>query len=181
MESMFSGKGEKQIPKTLSECIKSDSTATDLYRWSERLESLGYILFIILILVGIISTISNTSAMVDLEEDMAFTTFFTSAITWTLYAFIEYCAYHVLSLLLRALASITQNTIISANVALLNANADSNAAGGQPIIAEQKETKINTSSTIRNYGNYECGKCGASGPYEGNCPNCGSSLKIYKN
>jgi len=24
-----------------------------------------------------------------------------------------------------------------------------------------------------------CGKCGKEGPYDGNCPNCGSSLKKY--
>ena len=37
-----------------------------------------------------------------------------------LYAFLEYCAYHILALLIGALASIVQNTKISANVALYN-------------------------------------------------------------
>jgi len=27
---------------------------------------------------------------------------------------------------------------------------------------------------------YRCGKCGHNGPYEGNCPKCGSSLKRFK-
>lgn len=27
---------------------------------------------------------------------------------------------------------------------------------------------------------YQCGKCGKAGPYDGNCPNCGSSLKRYQ-
>lgn len=27
---------------------------------------------------------------------------------------------------------------------------------------------------------YCCGQCGQEGPYEGNCPNCGSSVKAYK-
>ena len=26
---------------------------------------------------------------------------------------------------------------------------------------------------------YRCGKCGQEGPYDGNCPTCGSSLKFY--
>ena len=26
---------------------------------------------------------------------------------------------------------------------------------------------------------YQCGKCGHEGPYDGNCPACGSSLKFY--
>ena len=28
---------------------------------------------------------------------------------------------------------------------------------------------------------FVCGKCGHQGPYEGNCPECGSSLKNYTN
>ena len=26
---------------------------------------------------------------------------------------------------------------------------------------------------------YRCGKCGQTGPYDGNCPTCGSSIKFY--
>ena len=26
---------------------------------------------------------------------------------------------------------------------------------------------------------YRCGKCGYNGPYNGNCPSCGSSIKFY--
>ena len=118
MANMFTGKSKKQIPKTLSECVSPDATATNLHYWSEKLENWGQILFVILIIIGIISTIVDTVNMSDVNEDMAFATFLSSAITWALYAFIEYCAYHVLALLISALASITQNTIISANVAL---------------------------------------------------------------
>ena len=118
MANMFSGKSNKQIPKNLEECTSPDLTATNLHHWSEKLENWGQILFIILIVIGIISTIIDTINMADINEDMAFATFLTSAITWALYAFIEYCTYHVLALLISALASITQNTIISANVAL---------------------------------------------------------------
>lgn len=35
--------------------------------------------------------------------------------------------------------------------------------------------KINKGSNIP----YWCGKCGHDGPYEGNCPNCGSSIKVF--
>ena len=122
MANMFTGKSEKQIPKTLSECTSPDATASNLHYWSEKLENWGQILFVILIIIGIISTIVDTVNMADIDEDMAFATCITSAITWALYAFIEYCAYHVLALLISALASITQNTIISANVALYEAS-----------------------------------------------------------
>jgi len=122
MADMFTGKSEKQIPETLSECTSPDATASNLHDWSGKLENWGKILFVILIIIGIISTIVDTVNMADINEDMAFVTCITSAIIWALYAFIEYCAYHVLALLISALASITQNTIISANVALYEAS-----------------------------------------------------------
>lgn len=28
---------------------------------------------------------------------------------------------------------------------------------------------------------YRCGQCGQAGPYDGNCPGCGSSIKRYNN
>ena len=121
MANMFSGKTNKQIPTSLNECTQEDATVSNLHTWAKRLENWGQILFVILIIIGIISTIAETINMADINEDMAFMTCITSAITWGLYAFIEYCAYHVLALLISALASITQNAIISANVALYQA------------------------------------------------------------
>ena len=35
-------------------------------------------------------------------------------------------------------------------------------------------------STVTTVTSFVCGKCGHQGPYEGNCPECGSSLKKYK-
>ena len=121
MTNMFSGKSIKQIPKSLAECHQPDATATNLHFWAERLERWGQRLFIVLIIAGIISTVLDTMAMIDVNDDMVLSVFITSAITWALYAFIEYCTYHVLALLISALASITQSTIISANVALYEA------------------------------------------------------------
>ncbi len=122
MANMFSGKSDKQIPKTLNECIRTDSTVSNLHAWAERLERWGETLFVILIVVGVIATIIEAAALVDVNEDMIFPTIVTSIITWGLYAFIEYCAYHVIALLISALASITQHTMISANIALLESS-----------------------------------------------------------
>ena len=141
MANMFSGKSDKLIPKTLAECTQRDATVTNLHIWAERLESWGQILFVILIIIGIISTITDTVTMADIDEDMAFMTCITSAITWGIYAFIEYCAYHVLALLISALASITQNTIISANVALYEASGNTYAENSsQPTTSNSTTT-----------------------------------------
>lgn len=132
MNNMFSGKNKKRIPKSLFECIKEDAVVTHLHTWAERLESWGHFLFIMLIIIGIISTIVVTVLMVDLYEEMAFVTCIASVITWAFYAFIEYCAYHVLALLISALASITQNTMISADVSLYQASKERDDARQQP-------------------------------------------------
>lgn len=122
MANMFSNKTDKRIPKTLNDCIVPDATVANLHFWAERLENWGNFLFRALIVIGIISTIMEAVAAGDIDEALIFPTILTSAASWALYAFIEYCAYHVLALLISALASITQNTIISANVALLEAS-----------------------------------------------------------
>lgn len=132
MANMFSGKQEKHIPKTLSECTRSDATVDNLHAWAERLENWGAIFFVVLIIVGIIATVVETIQVADVNKDMAFSAFLTSAITWGVYAFIEYCAFHVLALLISALACITQNTMISADVALYEAAKNAPASEKTP-------------------------------------------------
>ena len=140
MANMFSGNTTKTAPKTFDECIRIDAVSENLWTWSERLERLGKILFFILIIVGIIATcataietqelldeIYNYSSRVELakagiEVPSVFDVVVSSLWKWGLYAFLEYCAYHILALLIGALASITQNTIISANIALYKAS-----------------------------------------------------------
>ena len=183
MANMFTGKSKKQIPKTLSECTSPDATASNLHYWSEKLENWGQILFVILIIIGIISTIVDTVNMADINEDMAFATCITSAITWALYAFIEYCAYHVLALLISALASITQNTIISANVALYEASKNCTDSTPQP--AATQHTPIFSDKNTDSYsqtvnrttapdGMWACKNCGTHNSLNyGQCKKCG--------
>lgn len=163
MANMFSGKISKRIPKTLEECVQSDATVTNLHIWAERLESWGAVLCAVLIIIGVISTIIATVNMADVNEDLIFSTCLTSIITWGLYAFIEYCVYHVLALLISALASITQNTIISANVALLNAdqNPETPRAPEQAPSAEPQRTSLYASAEQQS-PRWFCTHCGAS-------------------
>ena len=183
MANMFSGKSEKQIPKTLSECTRPDATASNLHHWSEKLENWGQILFALIVVFGIIATIVETVNMVDINEDMAFATAITSAATWALYAFIEYCAYHVLALLISALASITQNTIISANVALYEAS--KNCTDPIPQQAPAQHTPIFSDKLTDSYsqtvnrtpvpdGMWVCQNCGTKNSLNyGQCKKCG--------
>ena len=126
MENMFSNKNSKRIPKSLNECVVSNATVDNLHLWAERLENWGNILLVILIIIGIVTTVSETLQMYELNEELTLVTCITSLLSWGLYAFLTYCATHAIALLISALANITQNTLVSANVALYEAAKNSN-------------------------------------------------------
>lgn len=135
MENMFSDKTNKKMPQTLSDCIKPDPTVTNLHLWAERLENWGHSLFCIIVFIGLVASISDAALAADEayhdEEVIAFIcSFAVSAFPWALYAFLEYCAYHAIALLISALACITQNTIITADIALLTALQQTGATSG---------------------------------------------------
>lgn len=183
MENMFSGNSEKQIPKNLSECTKSNATVDTLHAWAERLENWGQIFFVVLIIIGIISTIIDTVQIADVNEELVFSTLVTSIITWALYAFIEFCTYHVLALLVSALGFITQSTIISANVALYEASKNApNAAETDPqpkpkfsAASFSPDSYIRDTKTITPPDNmWVCRNCGTNNKNEhGQCKKCG--------
>lgn len=114
------------IPKNLSECTKFDPTANCLNSWANRLERWGEVLFVFLVISGaIISLILGLNAADNAFHDDEFIAFmgafFSSVLSWGLYAFVEYCAYHAIALLISALARIVQNTSVTSNVALYSA------------------------------------------------------------
>ena len=161
MSNMFSGKVSKKVPQTLSECVKPDPTASNLHIWAERLESWGKTLFILLIIIGAITSVVLGVVAADAahysDEILAFlSAFFASALAWALIAFVEYLTYHVFALLTSALASIVQNTIISANVALLTASQEFSCEDSSEELPE--ETLVSTAANPTDC--WICKSCG---------------------
>ena len=188
MANMFSNKDSKRIPKSLSECTQLSEPTKNLYTWAEQLECWGEWLLYALVVIGIISTLSATFEMADINDDLVFSTLLTSAVTWALYAFIEYCAYHALALLLNALATITHNTAITANVALYEAsrNRDSSASeqhdssipcsasSAQPTDIANTAPHAPYSGTSNSPGTWVCTGCGTHNSMNyGQCKKCG--------
>ena len=146
--NIFAGKDEKRLPKNISDCIRPDSTVMDLRFWAEKVEDWGKILVALSIVVGLILTIMNGLALVDVNEDAIMATVISTAITWGLTAFGVYVASCITALLLRALASITHHTMISANVVLLEHQ-------------ENRETDEEKSPVIESVaGKWACPDCG---------------------
>ncbi len=200
MANMFSGKTNKQIPASLNECTQEDATVTNLHTWAQRLENWGRILFWALIIIGTIVTLVRTIEAYELLEDLGTSVdlnklaasgieiptvsdvFLSNLFRWGLYAFLEYCAYHALALLISALASITQHTIISANIALYEASknsvscSSSQNAPQSPVSNNSKPTSFTrpVTYTPAPEGMWSCKYCGTHNKGEhGQCKKCG--------
>ena len=135
---MFSGNTEKRMPRDLKSCYRTNPLVNNLWKWCEWLENAGFVVFLILVLLGVIYTINDTSTAKKLVEDIGdeainelrkqgveipspLSVCIDSATKWALIAIGEFLTYHVLALLVGSLASIVQHNKISADVALYRA------------------------------------------------------------
>ena len=115
MRNMFSGNTQKEIPHSLQECYQTDAVTRNLWVWCERIETWGRRLCILLAIIGVISIISTGIIAAEyslVETDPLFVLVAEEIFAWALYCFLEYCAYHVLALLIASLATIVQSTKI---------------------------------------------------------------------
>lgn len=121
--SMFSQIQSEPICTTVDECVQNDKLSNNLWTWAHRLETLGMVLFVFLLVYGIYA--AKQVAMVEeivgvyytrVETKFDSTVFFVELINWALYAFVEYCLYHVVALLIGALAGIYQSTKAAARL-----------------------------------------------------------------
>ncbi len=181
MANMFSGNVKKKIPKDLRECYKTDNVTHNLWVWCERLEKWGFRICIALAIIGIFTIIKNgietaqlldelnidlneitvVSAEYGIEIKSVFEVVIEGILIWTFYCFIEYCTYHVLALLVGSLATIVQNTKITANITLYNSakaegitddydeNADDNTADKK--IKKQKPVRNEKLDTLEKW------------------------------
>ena len=166
---------DKRIPRSLKECYETDRVTSILLGWSAWLRKWGIRMLIILIVFGIISTISDGIEISDIDESMVVFTVITSAITWLWYAVIEYCAYNALALLIDALATIVQNTKITANIALYNAAKDEGVLDEENTASEPKVNKNippKVKEKPQTEHSWRCDGCGQMRT-QSPCPNCG--------
>lgn len=122
MENESYNKTRTNMPKSLDECIVPYPTTENLYRWAERLKSLGYVLCCILIVCGLFNAASIADTMRAASKEAVFNALLPIIIQWAIYVFIVYCVYHVLAVLFEALATTVQCKVITTKVALYNAN-----------------------------------------------------------
>ena len=165
---------------SIDDCLKPDGITDNLWDWAERLEKLGKILFWIIIIFGFVIALSTSTVTTEVEKGyyytytdtettFSFEVFLTSVVQTALYAFIEYCAYHVLALLIGALANITQNTKTTAKLTEYVARKTLNEEK-----TENDINQVNPPVIARtNNGERVCPMCGQSQKAGKICWSCG--------
>ena len=126
MKTLFSDLYKKKKPEEIGDCIKVDPVSENLWKWSDRIEKFGIFLLIFILIAGVILAITSSFYEKEIGTYYTYTVkkfdwgIFSSEITKTVfYAFVEYCAYHVLALLIASLASIVQNTRTTTDIQIL--------------------------------------------------------------
>lgn len=160
-------KKHRNIPNSLEECTHTGETVSNLYRFASQLEKWGTRLLIVLMIAGVIFTIANTVSLIDVNEELIIPTLISSVLSWSIYTAIAFFAYHILAMLIRALASITENTAITANVALWEASKKTIPAKDLPKKQQPDPTAdqpaapaAHTPSEVHKDGSWSCPNCG---------------------
>ncbi len=166
-ENVVAG-SEKKIPTSLRECYATDRVSVNLWSWSNLLEVWGKRVLILLVIIGIISTIGDGIEIANIDKDLVFITVIISIIKWGLYTAFTYCSYNVLSLLVASLATIVQNTRITANVALYNT-----AKKERVLHGENEKSPLSTPKHEEVTHKWLCSACGKMRD-KSPCPHCGN-------
>jgi len=104
---------------------------------------------------------------------------FESLLTWGAYASLVYFGLHVSALLVGALASITQNTIISANLALFEAKKNTSAVAAAPSATPMQRPSSPPNTYVNRTpppsGMWACSYCGTQNKNNySQCKKCGN-------
>lgn len=183
MSNPFIEPDHKSIPRDLDECRLIDRTSRELWKISSLVETWGVIILIAILILGTIFTVGAVVLMSDLVEGSGFATFICSAAIWGISGFIVYVFYHLISLAVRALAAIVQNTTISANVSLYEANKKTKiAAPSKPSFIHNTNDTPSPSAEKEGIADAEIvekAPVSPSNPHDGEiiCPGCGTKQR----
>lgn len=178
MANMFRETAKHKSPVSVEDSVKTDKVISELWSWCSGVETLGMILFVILIIIGIITSIiagfepDGTSYYGEVKYKFNFGTFFMNLVDAAICAFIEYCIYHVVALLIGSLASITQHTKATAKLLEYQLSKD------EPVDVANGEIGVDNTSSQR-----FCENCVTEISEDANfCPNCGTKQtgKVYR-
>ena len=166
---------------TQEECLRPNKTIHNMWSWAQALEVLGIICAIGVAIFGLVTAIGagKLASALDQRSTFKFGTFLTTFLPFVLYAFLTYCGFHALALIISAIGNITYNSLVSAKAALTQTfhsgsqKSDSNKGTASTHVSEENPwAKLDTlqkaapakadSATDHNY--WLCPKCGKRQP-----------------
>lgn len=178
MSNMFTGKQNKKVPQSIADCIAPDTLSLNLWRWCQRVETFGFVMMAVVIFLGFTQSIQAASAVQELEtlygrdkQSFDILVFLLGLLETAVKAFVTYCAFHSVALLLGAISSIVQNTRINADLALLNSMSNPEL----PVTnCEDKEKKVTAETWV-------CKNCKAVNSANSIfCTSCGENKEANK-
>ncbi len=148
------------MPKGLNECSGNDSLSGDLWHWASITETIGKVLAVIIGIVGLFIAYSVAGA----GWEFNFFLFLILLIVAGVGAFIQYILFHLIALLIGALAGIYQNTKKAARLKAYELWRDENSGGGAAAVQ----------NSPRRSGEWTCRHCGAVNTNDSRtCKQCG--------
>ena len=127
---------KKREKNQIDECLQIDSVSKELWYWAEWFEKWGKAVFVLMIIGGLISSVIISN----MDDDFNLSVFIINLSKNALYAFIEYVAYHTLSVLTGAVATITQNTRVTAKLAEYRTRKEENKVTANSNKQQRSET-----------------------------------------
>lgn len=131
MKSVFGEHKQKEIPRSLQDCTKMDGVSKSLWQWAKILETIAFVLFWLNAIAGLIVGIALGA---DAYDD-GFWLFMAGFFGGLFAGVLAYLAFFVAALLVGSLASIVENTRVSADVALFEAA----RAGGENVCIQKTQ------------------------------------------
>ena len=158
-------------PKTVTECYAVSRLSLKLLELGNDIKKYGKILCYCVIAFGVINALISAGVIEvfsyeDAMMETGFVMFLITLVTWGIYAFFVFLGYEILSMLLSAVATITQNSYVSANVALYEAFAKG---------TDESSVNYNPNKQADASAEWVCKKCGTkNSPGVQMCKGCGS-------
>ncbi len=121
-KTMFDDCAQEAAPTCIEDCTNQDFVTQQLWKWAHNVEIVGKILLALLIIACLL--MSWSGAMVMNKSGVAefsLTTFMVNLLYNSMFAVIEFVVYHVLAVVLAALARIVHSNRTMARLAELNA------------------------------------------------------------
>lgn len=166
MNNMFKAQLNEPLPKSKEDCCQIDPVSHNLWEWAKRLENFGIFLTVAILIIGIYTCAESSyvpeSSKYVYDESFSFKVFISLYAKQILYAVFCYLAHHSAALLVGGLASIVQNTRISARISQFNL-----LVASEDHEAETDDTRHETK--LKKLDMWYCPECKRKNYYGGTC------------